>query len=129
MQISILYYSGEYPNLPDLLQLDILQVVDFNYEMFGVLLLEDKIGYRIGVIVDECRGNPQRIIRSILKEWLKGKGKPVTWQALIDTLRTCKHSDLADRIQNCKYIYTYLDYSNFKLTNHVARSKCRIYFS
>ena len=76
--------------------------------MFGVLLLDDKTGYLMDAIVDECRGKPQRIVRSILKRWLKGKGKPVTWQALIDTLRTCKQTALADRIQNCKYIYTYV---------------------
>ena len=98
MYIS-LYISGDCPNLPDLLQLDILQVVGVNYEMFGVLLLDDKTGSQIDIIVDDCRGMSERIVRSILKEWLKGKGKPVTWQALIDTLRNCKHTDLADKIQ------------------------------
>ena len=94
-----LYISGECPSLPDLLQLDIPQVVGVNYEMFGVLLLDDKTGSRVDIIVDDCRGMSGRIVKSILKEWLKGRGKPVTWQALIDTLRACKHTNLADKIQ------------------------------
>ena len=94
-----MYISGKCPSLPDLLQLDIPQVVGVNYEMFGVLLLDDKIGSQVDVIVEECHWIPKRIITGILKEWLKGRGKPVTWQALIDTLRACKHTDLADKIQ------------------------------
>ena len=41
----------------------------------------------------EC-GKSERIVRNILKEWLKGRGKPVTWQTLIDTPRDCKHTNL-----------------------------------
>ena len=67
--------------------------------MFGVLLLDGKTGCQIDIIVDDCRGMSERIVRSILKEWLKGRGKPVMWQALINTLRACKHTDLADKIQ------------------------------
>ena len=93
---------GECPNLPDLLQLEIPQVVGVNYENFGVLLLEDTMGSRVDIIVDDCHGMKEKIVRSILKEWLKGRGKPVTWQALIDTLRDCKHTDLADKIRESK---------------------------
>ena len=70
--------------------------------MFGVLLLDDKTGSHVDIIVDDCRGKIEKIVRSILKEWLNGKGKPVTWETLIDTLRDCKHTDLADKIQESK---------------------------
>lgn len=51
------------------------------------------------IIVDDCHKQSEKIIIRILKEWLKGGGKPVTWQAFIDTLRDCKHTNLADKIQ------------------------------
>ena len=70
--------------------------------MFGVLLLDDKTGSQVDAIVEECHWKTQKIIIRILKEWLKGRGKPVTWQALIDTLRDCKHTDLADNIRYSK---------------------------
>ena len=38
-------------------------------------------------IEDECRGKPERITRKILQEWLEGKGLPVTWESLVQTLR------------------------------------------
>ena len=60
------------------------------------------MGSQLDIIVDDCRGKIESIVMSILKEWLKGRGKPVTWQALIDTLRDCKHTDLADKIQESK---------------------------
>ena len=94
-----MYISGECPSLPDLLQLDIPQVVGVNYEKFGVLLLNDMTGSQVDIIAHDAHEKIETIVTSILKEWLKGKGKPVTWQALIDTLRACKHTDLADKIQ------------------------------
>ena len=97
--IVSLCISGEFPSLPDLLQLQIPQVVGVNYERFGVLLLKDTTGSQVDIIVHDAREKTETIVRSILKEWLKGKGKPVTWQTLIDTLRDCKHTDLADKIQ------------------------------
>ena len=67
--------------------------------MFGILLLNEPTGSQVDIIVHDAREKTETIVRSILKEWLKGKGKPVTWQALIDTLRACKHTDLADKLQ------------------------------
>ena len=94
-----MYISGEFPSLPDLLQLQTPQVVGVKYEKFGVLLLDDTTGSQVDIIVHDAREKAETIVRSILKEWLKGKGKPVTWQTLIDTLRACKLTDLADKIQ------------------------------
>ena len=38
----------------------------------------------------------------ILQEWLQGKGLPVTWESLIQTLRDTGLSVLADQIQASK---------------------------
>ena len=46
----------------------------------------------------ECQGKCERIVQKSLSEWLRGKGKPVTWKVLIDTLRDCELSTLADMI-------------------------------
>ena len=38
----------------------------------------------------------------ILQEWLEGKGLPVTWESLVQTLRNIDLSVLADQIQASK---------------------------
>ena len=48
----------------------------------------------------ECRGRPERITLKILQEWLEGKGLPVTWNTLIETLRNTKLNELADKIES-----------------------------
>ena len=69
-------------SLPDLLQLQIPQIVGVNYEKFGVLLLDDTIlGSQVDIVVHDAREKSEPIVRSILKEWLKGKGKPVSYMA------------------------------------------------
>ena len=49
-----------------------------------------------------CLGIPENITHKILQEWLEGKGLPVTWQSLIQTLRDSELSALADQIQKAK---------------------------
>ena len=51
---------------------------------------------------DECRGKPERTVLRILQEWIEGKGLPVTWQTLIQTLRDVELTVLADHIQGLK---------------------------
>ena len=67
--------------------------------MFGTLLLDDNTGRRVDNIKVECLGNPVTVACKILQEWLEGKGLPVTWQSLIQTLRDTELSELADQIQ------------------------------
>ena len=88
--------------MPELLRLRVPQQVGANYSTFGIFLLNDMIGSRVDSIEDECRGKPERIVLKILQEWLEGKGFPVTWESLIQTLRDMGHSDLADQIQATK---------------------------
>ena len=74
----------------------------YRYYTFGVLLLNDKMGNRVNIIEDECRGKPERIVMSILQGWLAGKGLPVTWKSLIKTLRDTDLSVLAEQIEATK---------------------------
>ena len=53
-------------------------------------------------IEDECRGKSERIILRILQEWMKGRGLPVTWESLVQTLRDTKLPNLADQIEAAK---------------------------
>ena len=50
----------------------------------------------------ECQGVAEDVLLRILQEWLEGKGLPVTWQTLVQTLRNTKLSALADEIQAAK---------------------------
>ena len=67
--------------------------------MFGVYLLNDLTGSRMLNIEDECCGNTERIMVRVLQEWLEGKGLPLKWQSLIQTLRDTDLSDLAEKIE------------------------------
>ena len=87
------------PTLPELLCLEIPQAVGVHYLTFGILLLNDKTGSRVMALKKECQGVADDVILRILQEWLEGKGLPVTWETLIQTLRNTKLSVLADQIQ------------------------------
>ena len=50
----------------------------------------------------EYQGDAEDVILRILEEWLKGKGLPVTWNTLIETLRNAGLSELADDIRTAK---------------------------
>ena len=88
----------EKPSLPKLLIFKVPQKVGAHYEPFRLLLLNDDDGSIIEAIEHDCNEKCERIVRKTLSEWLRGKGKPVTWKVLIDTLRDCELSTLADLI-------------------------------
>ena len=88
----------EKPSLPKLLTFKVPQKVGAHYEPFGCLLLNDDDGSIIEAMEHDCNEKCERIVRKTLSEWLRGKGKPVTWSVLIDTLRDCELSTLADMI-------------------------------
>ena len=70
------------------------------YEKFGTLLLEDKMGNKVNSIVKSKHYIPVDITVEILKQWLQGKGrKPVTWQTLVKCLRDTNLNVLADNIE------------------------------
>ena len=90
------------PSLPELLRLKVPQQVGANYSTFGIFLLNDQTGSRVNAIDDEFRGKSDKIILRILQEWLEGKGLPVMWESLVQTLRDIDLSVLADQIQTSK---------------------------
>ena len=90
---------GELPTLPGLVRLKVPQQVGANYSMFGICLLNDITGSRVGVIENDCQRMSEKIILRILQEWLEGKGLPLTWESLIKTLRDTGFSNLADEIE------------------------------
>ena len=51
---------------------------------------------------EECLGSPEKVVMSILREWVQGKGLPVTWESLIQSLRDSGLSTLADEIATAK---------------------------
>ena len=96
------YFSGAPPSMPELVRLRISQKVAANYFAFGIVLLNDKTGSQMRIIEDECREKPERIVMKILQEWLEGKGLPVRWESLIQTLRETDLSVLAEEIEATK---------------------------
>ena len=95
--------SDERPTLPELMELDIPQLVGTNYEKFGTLLLNDDTGIQVESIEAEYRGNSEKINTKILREWLKGRGSSVTWNAIVTVLRKCNLTHLADQILASKH--------------------------
>ena len=95
--------SDERPTLPELMELDIPQLVGTNYEKFGTLLLNDDTGIQVESIEVEYRGNSEKINTNILREWLKGRGSSVTWSAIVRVLRKCNLTHLADQILASKH--------------------------
>ena len=93
-------YTTEEPSLPLLVTLKVSECVGTQYRKFGTLLLNDQIGIRIHFIEKDCLGMPENINMKILQDWLQGKGLPVTWKTLLDTLRACSLNELADQIQS-----------------------------
>ena len=86
------------PSLPKLLQFNVPTKIVSKYYEFGILLLNDEDGCLLDVMENDCLGKCERIVRKILSTWIQGRGKPVTWNALIETLRSCDLNDLADKI-------------------------------
>ena len=90
----------EKPSLPKLLQLEVPQKVGAKYEVFGCFLLNDEDGSLIEAMEVDCQGKCERIVRKTLAQWIRGRGKPLTWETLTETLRVCKLTTFADYI--CK---------------------------
>ena len=93
----------ETPSLPKLLELDIHKDVGPNYNTFGTFLLRDKTGMVVKTIENDQR-TAHNITLQILHEWLIGRGESITWQSLVQALRSSDLNVLADRVAD-KYIH------------------------
>ena len=69
------------------------------FDLFGIFLLNDDTGDKMAVIKHNCQGDAEKITRAILTAWLRGGGISVSWESLVETLRKCELSLLADQIQ------------------------------
>ncbi len=69
---------------------------------FGILLLNDATGAKIRVMEWTHRGRLIGINREILQEWMGGRGRPVTWNVLVEVLRAIGLNILADSISVVK---------------------------
>ena len=94
--------SGDPPSMPELLRLRVPQHVGANYSTFGIILLNDGTGSRVRAFKQACLGEPEDMVLRILQEWLEGKGLPVMWESLIQTLRDTDLSVLAEQIHATK---------------------------
>ena len=89
----------EKPSLPKLYELEVPEKAGAQYEVFGMILLNDDDGSLIEAIEVDCQGKCERIVRKTLTQWIRGRGKPVTWTTLIETLQRCKLNAFADHIR------------------------------
>lgn len=69
---------------------------DDEHEELGYILLDDGDGTIVDKIAEECDHKAEKIVKEIMKRWIRGKGKhPVSWETLIDALRTVGLTKLA----------------------------------
>ena len=87
------------PTLPFLYNLKVHEKVGSEYLIFGTVLLNDEDGSLLKTLQDDCHYKCDRINCNILCDWVRGKGRPVTWRVLIETLRTCNLNEIANKIQ------------------------------
>ena len=88
---------GKPPTLPELEKADVLQVVGVKYRSFGIHLLDDKTGAKVEIIVHDMQ-KAEDITIKILTDWIRGEGKPCTWETLILTLKDSYIADLTHLI-------------------------------
>ncbi len=110
--IMILMYvhSIDLPTLYELIdftlcdgtRLNVAERIGTDSITFGILLLNDATGATIRAIEKTHRGRPIDINREILQEWMGGRGRPVTWNVLVEVLRAIHLNILADSISAVK---------------------------
>ena len=68
--------------------------------MFGVLLLNDKTGAEVSTIDAKYHGDAEQINLEILRLWIGGRGKPLSWDILLGVLEEIGLGNLAGDIKN-----------------------------
>ena len=98
---------NERPNLVELMDygkdhVNIIQGIGDSYDNFGIKLLEDRDGSKMGAIKDDER-RAEAINRRILTRWIRGDGrKPTSWATLATVLEECNLTVLAGQIRSGK---------------------------
>ena len=89
------------PDLPELIRLEIPERVGAKYyQIFGTLILDDKMGYIVPNIERSSRDIPEHIVINILREWLTREPTPVTWENLMQILRDSGLNRLAKDVND-----------------------------
>ena len=81
-------------------KINIPQRIGTKYSQFGVQLLNDETGEEIDGVVSKCREDAEQINFEILKLWVRGKGKPLSWDVLINVLNDVGLGTLASDIKD-----------------------------
>ena len=91
----------DFPTSADGEGLNITKEIGADYNMFGVLLLNDKCGATISALERQHQNRATSINLEILQQWIRGSGrKPVTWETLVKVLRQIELNILADKIES-----------------------------
>ena len=109
-EFIIIVHSIDLPTLYELTSftlcdgtaLNVAERVGTYYNGFGTLLLKDATGARISAMELMHMKRDININREILQEWMRGGGRPVTWNDLVEVLRAIGHNLLADAISAVK---------------------------
>ena len=83
-------------------KLNVAKEIGRDYHHFGVILLKDATGAGISAMEQAHRGKPIDINHEILQEWMRGGGRSVTWNDLVEVLRAIHLHVLADSISAVK---------------------------
>ena len=87
--------------LPDGTKVNLPREIGTKYFEFGVHLLEDKSGARIGALEREICKNSEDINRRIFSEWLSRGG---SWSTLVSVLEGIGLNSLAKSIRDVKLV-------------------------
>ena len=77
--------------------------VGVKYSDFGIHLLQDVTGAHVLALERELDRDAERINKRILTEWLSGRGRPTTWETLVEVLNIIGKGELAKKIKE-KYV-------------------------
>ena len=81
-------------------KINIPQQTGTKYFQFGVQLLHDETGKEIDAVVSKCWEDAEQINLEILNLWVRGKGKPLSWDVLINVLNDVGQGTLASDIKD-----------------------------
>ena len=103
------FSTDDKPTLPELLCFDtktqdcvnIIDEVGAKYQMFGILLFDDKTGAYVRSLIKKHSWDCESINLDVVQDWLQGRGaKPVSWRTLTRILKAIKLTVLAQDITN-----------------------------
>ena len=81
-------------------KINVLEKIGVKYSDFGVLLLNDDDGSKVSAIVDKNMREAKPICTDIVKLWLQGEGRPVSWKTLVEVLEDIGLRRLAEDIRS-----------------------------